>query len=184
MNKNHMGFLSRSVRIGFLCGIAAAGLGVGGCASTHTEQAIAEAEQRIKGKMEVRERLRQSWAISWAREAREFIPIYFDYDQYRIREDQKLALYKHAERLKVNPDFDLVIEGHCDARGTDRFNVGLGQRRADSVRDFLVKAGVYPAQLTTASFGRERPVALGQNESAWAKNRRVEFVCVEPQTSK
>ncbi len=128
--------------------------------------------------MEVGERLRQAWAISWARESREFIPIYFDYDRYRIREDQKFALYKYAERLKVNPDLKLVIEGHCDARGTDRFNVGLGQRRADSARDFLIKAGVYPAQLTTASFGSERPVAMGKKESAWAKNRRVEFVWV------
>ncbi|MBT4500885.1 MAG: OmpA family protein [Gemmatimonadetes bacterium] len=177
-----MGFLSRSIRVGFLCGIAPAGLYAGGCASTHTEQARAEAKRRIKGRMEVGERLRQAWAISWARESREFIPIFFDYDQYRIREDQKAALYKLAARLKANLEFKPLIEGHCDTRGTDRFNVGLGQRRADSARDFLIKAGVYPAQLTTASFGSERPVAPGKNESAWAKNRRVVFVWVEPQT--
>lgn len=130
-------------------------------------------------RIEPRGALGQVLALSSARESRQLLPIYFDYGQYRIREDQVPTLYKNAEKLMASPVYEVVIEGHCDLRGSDRFNVGLGQRRADSTRDFLVRAGVSAARLTTVSFGSDRPFAIGHKEAAWVKNRRVEFVRVE-----
>lgn len=177
-----MGSLLKSVKIGFLYSIVVAVFyAASGCSSTHSEQARIAFAQRMKAKMELRERLHQALGISLARESRQLAPIYFDYGHYRIGEDQISTLYKHAQKLKASPVFALIIEGHCDARGTDKFNIALGQRRADSTRDFLVRAGVNAAQLKTVSFGSDRPFAYGQKESAWVQNRRVEFVWEEDQ---
>ncbi|MBI2950441.1 peptidoglycan-associated lipoprotein Pal [bacterium] len=101
--------------------------------------------------------------------------IYFDYDKYNIRDDQKSALEKNADKLKARSDLQATLEGHCDERGTIEYNMALGQKRADSARSFLVKAGVDAKRLTTVSYGKERPADTGHDESAWARNRRVEF---------
>jgi peptidoglycan-associated lipoprotein len=102
-------------------------------------------------------------------------PIYFDFDQSVIREDQKPLLKSLAAWLRENSGERLSLEGHCDERGTEEYNLALGQRRADSVRSYLVSGGISPDRLKTISYGEEKPVDNGHDESAWAKNRRVQY---------
>lgn len=101
--------------------------------------------------------------------------VFFDYDQYNIRADQRGTVEALAAWLDTNPSVTLTIEGHCDERGTREYNLALGERRANSVRDYLVALGINPARLSTVSYGEERPAVLGSNESAWAQNRRGVF---------
>jgi len=102
--------------------------------------------------------------------------VYFDFDTAEIRPEYVDTLRAHAEYLVNTPSARLVIEGHCDERGSREYNIALGERRADSVKRFLEAEGVSPVQLETVSYGEERPVDLGHNEEAWAKNRRAELV--------
>ena len=102
--------------------------------------------------------------------------VFFDFDKYDIRADQRGTVEALAAWLDTNPSVALSIEGHCDERGTREYNLALGERRANSVRDYLVALGVNPARLSTVSYGEERPAVLGSNESAWAQNRRGVFV--------
>jgi len=102
--------------------------------------------------------------------------VFFDYDMYNIRADQRGTVEALAAWLDTNPSVTLSIEGHADERGTREYNLALGERRANSVRDYLVALGINPARLSTVSFGEERPAVLGSNESAWAQNRRGVFV--------
>jgi len=105
----------------------------------------------------------------------DFEKAYFDFDKYNIRPDARTALEYNAEVLKRHPEVDILIEGHCDERGTVEYNLALGERRANSVKDYLVKLGIDASRMRTISYGKERPVDLGHNEVAWQKNRRAEF---------
>lgn len=102
--------------------------------------------------------------------------IFFDFDKFEIRADQRGTVEALAAWLDTNPSVTLTIEGHADERGTREYNLALGERRANSVRDYLVALGTNPGRLTTVSYGEERPAVLGSNESAWAQNRRGVFV--------
>ena len=102
--------------------------------------------------------------------------VFFDFDKYNIRPDQRGTVEALAAWLDTNRAVTLTIEGHCDERGTREYNLALGERRANSVRDYLVALGINPARLSTVSYGEERPAVLGSNESAWAQNRRGVFV--------
>ncbi len=102
--------------------------------------------------------------------------VFFDFDKYNIRADQRGTVEALAAWLDTNPSVTLSIEGHCDERGTREYNLALGERRANSVRDYLVALGINPGRLSTVSYGEERPAVLGSNESAWAQNRRGVFV--------
>lgn len=112
------------------------------------------------------------------RAAHAFQTLYFDFDSYGIRDDQKAILLDHAAQLQAAPGSKLSLEGHCDERGTTAYNLALGQKRADSARRYLVNSGIPAERLTTVSYGKERPAAPGHGEAVWAKNRRVEFVPV------
>jgi len=108
---------------------------------------------------------------------------YFDFDKYNIREDARATLTQNAEALKsIFRDFqdlqrlNVVIEGHCDERGSAEYNLGLGDRRAKSAEEFLVQLGVPADRLKLISYGKERPQCAEQNEDCWQKNRRVHFV--------
>ncbi len=105
-------------------------------------------------------------------------PIYFDFDRFFIREDAKPVLDAIARWLKKHDRVKVRIQGHCDERGTNEYNIALGQRRANSARDYLVTMGIAPSRLSTISYGEERPVDPGHNEEAWAKNRRAAFEIV------
>ena len=102
--------------------------------------------------------------------------IYFDFDQSTIRAEFVDVVNAHGRYLARNKDKRVRLEGHADERGSREYNIGLGERRAQSVRRMLKLQGVSDSQISTVSYGEERPVALGHNESAWARNRRVELV--------
>jgi peptidoglycan-associated lipoprotein len=106
----------------------------------------------------------------------DFQKCYFDFDKSNIRPDAARALEYNAELLKSNPGVNITIEGHCDERGTVEYNLALGERRANSAREYLVNLGISANRMETISFGKERPVALGHNEESWQLNRRCEFV--------
>jgi peptidoglycan-associated lipoprotein len=101
--------------------------------------------------------------------------VYFDFDKYNIRGDQKANLDKNAKILKENPDLVIKIEGHCDERGTVEYNLALGDKRSVSVKEYLIDLGIAARRIQTISYGKERPVDPGHTETAWAKNRRAEF---------
>ena len=100
---------------------------------------------------------------------------FIDYDKSAVSEDYLAILEAHADFLVRSPNKSLALEGNTDDRGSNEYNLSLGQRRADAVRDVMLANGVSEAQIETLSFGEEAPVALGQTEAAWAENRRVEI---------
>ena len=102
--------------------------------------------------------------------------VFFDFDKSVIRAEAKQSLDENARWLKANPNATIVIEGHCDERGTREYNLALGQRRAKSVQDHLVAAGISARRIKIITYGKERPFALGHDESAWKWNRRAHFV--------
>jgi peptidoglycan-associated lipoprotein len=102
--------------------------------------------------------------------------IYFDFDSALIKNTAKDELVRKAEWLRENPDASVIIEGHCDERGTSAYNIALGDRRAQSAKVFFVDMGINADQLSTISYGEERPVDATQTEEAWAMNRRAHFV--------
>ncbi|MBV1916728.1 MAG: peptidoglycan-associated lipoprotein Pal [Sphingomonadaceae bacterium] len=99
--------------------------------------------------------------------------IYFDTDRYNIDSADAAALNKQAQWLLRYPGKRALIEGHCDERGTRDYNLALGERRANAAKNHLVSIGVDPSRLTTVSYGKERPISLASNETAWARNRRA-----------
>jgi peptidoglycan-associated lipoprotein len=105
--------------------------------------------------------------------------VYFDFDRYDLRADSREILTANSAWLKANPAAQVQIEGHCDERGTTEYNVALGSRRAESVKDYLVTLGASADRLSTISYGEEVPVCREQTEECWQKNRRVRFV-VQP----
>jgi peptidoglycan-associated lipoprotein len=103
-------------------------------------------------------------------------PVYFDYDRSTIRPKAADKLKSHAEMIRGFPDWAYVtIQGHCDERGTEEYNLALGDRRADAVKRYLVTLGVPESRLRTVSYGELRPAVEGHDESAWSRNRRAEF---------
>ena len=102
--------------------------------------------------------------------------IYFDYDASTIRPEYQDLVTAHGRYLAANPEVTVTVEGHCDERGSREYNIALGERRANSVRDLLVAQGASPRQIITVSYGEERPADPGTGEAAWAQNRRVELV--------
>lgn len=105
-----------------------------------------------------------------------FSDIQFDFDSSLLRDDAKPVLVKISEHMKKNSRARLLIEGHCDSRGTDQYNMALGERRAESARSFLAALGVSSKMLATVSFGKERPADPADTEEAYARNRRAHFV--------
>jgi peptidoglycan-associated lipoprotein len=101
--------------------------------------------------------------------------IHFDFDKYFIRDDAKPVLEKDAEWLKKFEAIKILIEGHCDERGTEEYNLALGERRAKSTYDYLVSLGISPDRIRTISYGESMPLDSGHDEGAWQKNRRAQF---------
>jgi len=102
--------------------------------------------------------------------------VFFDFDKFQIRDDQKAALDDNVAWLKTNSRVKISIEGHCDERGTPEYNLALGERRAKTVKDYLVAAGIAADRMVTVSYGEERAFVLGHDENAWKWNRRGHFV--------
>lgn len=104
--------------------------------------------------------------------------VYFDYDRDELRPGDAAIVSAHGRYLADNPNVRVRLEGHTDERGTREYNIGLGERRSQAVRRALLLQGVTETQLSTVSYGEERPAAAGSDEDAWAQNRRVEIVYV------
>jgi peptidoglycan-associated lipoprotein len=101
---------------------------------------------------------------------------YFDFDTSEIKPEARNVLMAHAHYLASHPSVHVKLQGYTDERGTQEYNLALGQRRANAVKQFLVVNGVSPDQIATISYGEENPAAKGHNEAAWAKNRRVVMI--------
>lgn len=108
-----------------------------------------------------------------------FAIVYFDFDRYDLKPDAKNTLANVIPLLKNFPDKKVIVEGHCDERGTVEYNLALGERRAYSVKQYLVQAGIPESRIETISYGEERPVDPGHNEEAWAKNRRAAILTLK-----
>lgn len=102
--------------------------------------------------------------------------VYFDYDESTLSDDTRDKLSRNADLLKGNPQFSVTIEGHADSRGTSEYNLALGERRANAVKDYLSSLGVGGDRLRTLSYGEERPVCNTDEESCWSQNRRAHMV--------
>jgi peptidoglycan-associated lipoprotein len=99
--------------------------------------------------------------------------VFFDFDKYTINEEYKQVLMKNAEIVMANPSKKLLVEGHCDERGTIEYNMALGEKRARAVVDFCTTYGIKPDRISWISYGEEKPFDTGHDEAAWAKNRRA-----------
>jgi peptidoglycan-associated lipoprotein len=99
--------------------------------------------------------------------------VFFAFDKSNLSDAAKTTLTRQADWLKKYPQVQVQIAGNCDDRGTEEYNLALGQRRANAARDFIVAQGVSASRITTISYGKDRPVALGDNEEAWAQNRNA-----------
>jgi peptidoglycan-associated lipoprotein len=106
--------------------------------------------------------------------------VFFEYDKAIIGPEQKTALNDNVNWLKANGRVKVVIEGHCDERGTAEYNLGLGDRRAKALRDYLVISGITADRISTISYGKERPFVVGHDENAWKMNRRGHFAVQGP----
>ncbi len=106
--------------------------------------------------------------------------IFFDFDKYNLRQDSIAILNEDKAALAERPAIHLTIEGHCDERGSEKYNLALGDRRAQAARQYLLLMGIQSDRIDTISYGEEHPFALGHNEEAWAKNRRAHFIFKNP----
>ena len=105
--------------------------------------------------------------------------IYFDTDKYDVDAEDQSTLRSQAQWLAANPTARVTVEGHADERGTREYNLALGERRSNAAKNYLASLGVDSSRITTISYGKERPVALGSDEQAWAQNRRAVTVTVQ-----
>lgn len=105
--------------------------------------------------------------------------IYFDFDQFTLSDAARDALTQNADYLKTNNGLQVVIEGHCDERGSDEYNLALGESRALAAKNYLISLGINPQRLTVISYGEEKPLDARNTEEAWALNRRAEFKAIQ-----
>jgi peptidoglycan-associated lipoprotein len=154
-------------------------------APSATERAAAE-EEEARRRAEAEGRAAQSKAagepgapgtrkVMGEVQAFESEPVYFDFDRSDIKAEYRPVLEKKAAWLKARPDYRLRVEGHCDDRGTEEYNLALGEKRALRVKDYLVDLGVPAGRISTISYGEERPAVRGNDDETWARNRRAEF---------
>ena len=155
--------------------IAGAALAIGSVGCTKKKDADAE-NAGVTGS-EFREDSSAGSAASQA--SRILQPVYFDFDSFAIRSDAKPTLVANSKGIQDNKGWGVVTcEGHTDERGSEEYNLALGERRANSVKTYLVDLGVPSSRLATVSFGEAKPRSVGHDESAWRYNRRVEFTVV------
>jgi peptidoglycan-associated lipoprotein len=143
------------------------------------EAARREAEEARRLAQMTREERQREEAARMAEEARrrafESEHIHFDFDKYVLTPKAMMILDEKAAYLREHPEVRVLIEGHCDERGSNEYNLALGDRRANSAKNYLVKSGVAESRLTTISYGEEQPLCTQHNESCWWKNRRAQF---------
>jgi peptidoglycan-associated lipoprotein len=143
------------------------------------EAARREAEEARLREQRAREARQRQEAASMSEAARrqafEDEDIQFDFDKYVLTPQAMMILDEKAAYLREHPGVQALVEGHCDERGSNEYNLALGDRRAHSAKNYLVKSGVAESRITTISYGEEQPLCMQQNESCWSKNRRGHF---------
>jgi len=144
-------------------------------AAEKARQAELERQRQLEKKKMEEERLKAE-QIKKAREKFENAHVYFAYDSSVLDDMAQNTLRDKADWLRENPDSRILVEGHCDERGTVEYNLALGDRRAESAKRFLLSLGMDESRLATVSYGEERPLEMGSDEAVWAKNRRAQFV--------
>lgn len=107
--------------------------------------------------------------------ASQFAPVFFDYDSAQVAASERSKLDAVAEYLRGNVSIGLVVEGHCDERGSNEYNLALGERRAQAVRAYIIGLGIESERIKTVSYGEEQPAAFGHDEASWSQNRRASF---------
>jgi len=159
--------------------VCAAIMTLSGCGSkTDTDKALKTGDQGEA--MGAEESLdSKPLGISEGRTTEGMLPIYFDFDSSEIRADQVARIQVNADFTKSNMDYKVRIEGNTDPRGTNEYNMALGERRALSAKKYMVNLGVDETKLTTVSYGEERMLLHGHDELSWAQNRRADFVVVQ-----
>ncbi|NWF76110.1 MAG: peptidoglycan-associated lipoprotein Pal [Nitrospirae bacterium] len=149
-----------------------------GISSQETSKRDIKPEERITeqrlAKIESEDEIKQT-----KEESGRFSDIYFDFDMYDIRSDAKPVLEEVASWMLKNTNAKLLIEGHCDERGTNEYNLALGDRRGKAARDYLIALGVASQRIEIISYGEEKPTCTDQTEECWAKNRRAHFIIVK-----
>lgn len=147
--------------------------------SAEDEAARREAEEARLQEQRAREARQRQEASSMSEAARkaafEDEEIHFDFDKYVLTPQAMMILDDKAAYLREHPEVRVLVEGHCDDRGSNEYNLALGDRRANSAKNYLVKSGVAESQVTTISYGEEQPLCMQQNESCWYRNRRGHF---------
>lgn len=172
------------MRVSRLMLILASALALAGCpkkpatvAESPTSQSVpdgASTQGSTSGAVSGSELTAEQQALAEATQAG--VVVYFDYDRAEIKPEFVPIVTAHARYLNGNPQRRVRLEGHSDERGSREYNIGLGERRAQAVRRALLLQGVREAQITTVSYGEERPAIMGSDEDAYARNRRVELV--------
>jgi len=147
--------------------------------SAEDEAARREAEEARLQEQRAREARQRQEASSMSEAARkaafEDEEIHFDFDKYVLTPQAMMVLDDKAAYLREHPEVRVLVEGHCDDRGSNEYNLALGDRRANSAKNYLVKSGVAESRITTISYGEEQPLCMQQNESCWYRNRRGHF---------
>jgi len=147
---------------------------------TGTEQMGKEGESKEKITEQQMAKVESKEVPSKTEEVSGMFPdIHFDYDKYDIREDGKSVLKSVADYIIKNQTTRVLIEGHCDERGTSEYNIGLGDKRAKAAKDYLLSLGVPSSRISTISYGKEKPHCAEHAEECWAKNRRDQFVILK-----
>ncbi|MBU2547922.1 MAG: OmpA family protein [Proteobacteria bacterium] len=145
------------------------------------EKARLEAERRAAEEAARRKAMEEETLRAREAEARDLFlnqNALFDFDKFDIRPDAETVLRQKADYMSSHGSFNVQIQGHCDERGTETYNLALGARRAESAKNFVESLGVSSGRLATESFGESQPIDPGHNEEAWAKNRRAQFAIV------
>jgi peptidoglycan-associated lipoprotein len=161
--------------------------GMAGCSKKAVGPGELSAEEQARLKAEEERRLReqrlregQAGALSGTeaqmREIFQNQDIHFDYDRYDLRGDAKQVLNDKSAFLQSHPDLNVIVEGHCDDRGSSAYNLALGEKRAKAAAAYLAAMGISAGRMETVSYGKERPLVMGQTEEAFAANRRGHFV--------
>lgn len=143
------------------------------------EESIASTGGQVMGNLSINSRENEQseeYRRTHGRSSVVFSPVYFQFDQAGVSTDMQAVISSNADYMKDNPDTVIVIEGNCDERGTNEYNLALAERRAINVKEYMVNLGIHPARIRTISYGEERPLFTGSTELDWAQNRRADFI--------
>ncbi|MCG6982344.1 MAG: peptidoglycan-associated lipoprotein Pal [Deltaproteobacteria bacterium] len=141
------------------------------------QEAAAAREAQMAQKGEAEQQREEAAMMAEEARKRAFVEenIHFDFDKYDLKPKAMMILDEKAAYLREHPEVRVLVEGHCDDRGTNEYNLALGDRRANSAKNYLVRSGVAESRITTISYGEEQPLCMEQTESCWWRNRRDQF---------